>query len=485
MYRGSRVMLHNTSAHILTTLSFLATLGLNACGVQDTAPSDAPAAPDQSVEMPAPDPGDPDRQDKQEEPPTTPPPVVETPSGPTDAGLLIAALDARIEAKKERIQAQGEHPSWLEYESVALAYIHRARYTHSWDDWASAEAYMDQAFSLAREGSGPFLTRASLHFSLHRFDEAASDLTRASQKLLIQNTERADILARQAEIAFQRGELDRTSALLEEAARLDPASAPIQVQHGWFAMKTGDLEAARAHMDHALSLIPTHDASTLAWARLQRGVIELESGHVDEANALFSLANENFSGWYLIEEHLAETHAILGHHDIARQMYESIVARVPSGPFFEALAETCQALEDASCVTRNTALATSAHLRDLEEHPQSAYGHAMDFFLQGDDTTLMLEIARGNYALRPGHDAATRLAQAHIRAGDLQTARPLLEEALLAGWSTADLHATAATLYTLLDMPEKADAQRELALRRHPESMQDIAWLTPLAEAGE
>lgn len=468
-------------AHLFTTLSFVATLGLHACGGQET--SDIASGADTA----APTARTLDRQhkDAQDASPKKTSPVLEERVGPTEAGLLIAALDARIAAKKARIQKQQDNPSWLEYESMALAYIHRARYTHSWEDWASAEATIDQAFALARDGSGPFLTRASLYFSLHRFDEASRDLDQAAQKILLKNTEKADILARKAEIAFQRGELDQTRTLLEEASNLDPASPSIQVQRGWLAMKTGDLETARERMDAALSLIRAEDASMLAWARLQRGVIELESGNVEQANALFARADKDFSGWYLIEEHLAETHAILGHHDVARQIYESVVARVSSGPFFEALAETCHALQDKTCAAHNLALATQTYLSDLENHPQSAYGHAMDFFLQGEDTALMLEIARGNHTLRPGHDAATKLAQAHIRAGDLQAALPLLERALQAGWSTADLHATAATLYALLEDPERARAQRKLALRRHPESMQDISWLTPIARRSE
>ncbi len=399
--------------------------------------------------------------------------------GPTDTGLLIDVLDAQIQSHQQRLQSQGDNPSWLEHQSIATAYIHRARYTQNWQDWDTANHHIEQAFTLAIEGSGPFLTRATLNFSLHKFPEAETDLDRALNKIIIQNQEKSDILSRKAELAFQRGELQRTHDLLTQAEQLH-TSATIKVQQGNLAFKTGDLERARTLIDEAISLVDPDDTSLLAWVTLQRGVLELESGHIKEANAFFLKANIHFTGWFLIEEHLAETFAILGHHHTARTMYEDIISRVPAATFIEALAESCEALHDDTCANTQRQLAKNTYFKDLNDHPQSAYGHAMDFFLQQEDTTLMLDIAQKNYDLRPGFDPATKLAQAHIRAGQLAQAQPLIESALDAGWSTAELHATAATLYTLLKNKEKAEQQQSLAQSRNPESMADISWLVPV-----
>lgn len=425
--------------------------------------------------------------------PVDPPAVVDTttpdvpnvasdvPNEATDAGKILAQLDAKIAFNAKRIAKRDD--DWLSRKAIATAYMQRARLTHDWKDWDEAQRHIDDAFKVAKKGSGPFITRANLNFSLHHFPEVEADLESASKKLLMQNAEQATVASRRAELALQRGDLERAEELMAKAYALhkDPA---IRVQQGIFAFKMGELDEARQLIDEAIAGIDDKDTMTLGWATLQRGILELDSGHVQDANALFSKANTLFSGWYLIEEHLAETIALRGEHVEARAMYESIVARVPTGEFMEALADTCEALGDDACATAQRAQAKKTYLADMASHPQAAYGHGMDFFLQGEDGPKMIEIAQANYDLRPGYDAGTRLAQAHIRLGQFNKAQPLLDSALKAGWSTADLHATAATLYALQGDDAEAKAQRALAQKRHAKAMEDIAWLEPMKAAG-
>ncbi len=401
-----------------------------------------------------------------------------TPKEATNAGKVLEMLQNQIAFNTRKVEKRAD--DWLAHQALANAYMQRARITHDWSDWDAAKRHVDEAFKVAKKGSGPFITRANLKFSLHHFPEVDADLDAASKKGLLQNSDKATIASRRAELAMQRGKLEDAKKLMDEAYALHKNPA-IRIQQGVFAFKTGRLDEARKLMDEAIASVERDDTMTLGWATLQRGIVELDSGNTREANAFFSKANERFSGWYLIEEHLAETLAIMGKHQEAREMYESIVARVPSGEFMEALADTCAELGDEKCATEQRERARKTYLEDIKSHPQAAYGHGMDFFLQGDDTVKMLEIAQANYTLRPGHDAGTRLAQAHIRAGELDKAEPLIKAALDAGWSTADVHATAATLYTLQGGKDRqVKAQSELASKRHPEAMQDIAWLKPV-----
>ena len=399
------------------------------------------------------------------------------PSSPTDAGVMIAALDGELEAASRRAEARPE--DWLVQEQLAALRMQRARLTHSWEDWDQADLHLKRAFEIAAPESGPFLTRATLNFSLHRFPEVDSDLDRASKSLLLQDGTRAAIASRRAELAVQRGQLDRARERLDEALSFEPAVA-LEVQRGVLAFKTGDHEGARARLDAARQMARSGDDLTLAWATLHRGIIELDSGHTDQAHALFEEANTVFSGWYLIEEHLAETLALRGEHARARAIYESVVARVEAGEFFEALADSCEALGDEACATSRRQAAAAQYAEDLRDHPQAAYGHGMDFFLQAEDKEAMTTIAEANYALRPGYDAATKLAQARVRTGRLKQARQLIEGALQGGWSTADLHATAAVVYALQGDTSSAEAQRQLARARHPDAIEELAWLTVL-----
>lgn len=396
----------------------------------------------------------------------------------TDAKASIEAFDNQISGEQRMFEERPKE--WLRAARVSSAYAQRARLTNSWDDWDKALEWNKKAFEAAPEGSGPLWERASLNYSLHNFSEVPPDLDAYAKRILLKDSEKAMLAQMRGDLAFHSGKLEEALKHYEEAQQHQD-SPSIRVALAHYHFKTGDLEKAREHFDKAIDLVPKHDKLTRAWALLQRGIIELDTGNWRDAKRYFEEANTTYGGWFLIEEHLAEVTGLLGDNERAKEMYEGIVARVPAGEFMEALADTYEALGDEDKAREWKKRAGEAYARDMKRYPQAVYGHGMDYFLTGEDTDKALEIAKKNHETRPGFEAKTKLAQAHIRAGELEAAEELIKASLEAGWDTADLHATAARLYTLQNKEEEAKKQEARAKELHPEAMQDAEWIKPLA----
>ena len=367
---------------------------------------------------------------------------------------------------------------WGRYERAAASLMGRARITGDWGDWDHALGDLVSAHRIAPETSGPQLTSASIAFALHRFGEAEARLDVAQQRLLLPSTERAVIEAMRADLAFHSGDLAQALEGYELAHALYP-SPSTSVRQGVHAFKRGDLEGARRWLDEAVTRAEREDEMTLAWALLQRGIVELDSGHWEQARAWFVQADEAFPGWFLIEEHIAEVTGLLGQWPEALARYQDIAARVPLGEFQDALAGAWEALGRADEAARWRAQAAQTFERDVARYPQAVYGHGLDFFLAGEDTARALELARANWELRPGCEAGVKLAQAYVRVSRLDQAAERVEACLTTAWSTADLHATAYVIYTIEGQRERAEEQRALAIARHPHAIEDIRWLLP------
>ena len=405
---------------------------------------------------------------------STPAPLPER--GRTDADDLLDALDATIAHQEQMLESS---PSdWLRHARIARAQMTRARLTGSWDDWDNARDAVTRGFEAAGDGAGPRAERVALNMSLHHFDEVEVDLQKMAARPLLPLAERANIASRTAELAMQRGDLPTALAKYQEAHELEPSGAT-HVALANYHFKTGNLDLARRALDDAIQGQETPEPFVLSWIILHRGIIELDSGNYDAARQHFEHANATFSGWYLIEEHLAEVLAIQGEEQRALTMYRSIVDRVRLGEFMEALADAYEANGYTDLAAQWRHDAGAQYLADMRRYPQAVYGHGMDYFLTGPDAAKALEIASANHALRPGPDAKIKLAQAQVRADRLANAKQTIDAALSTGWKTADLHATAYVIYTLSGDAQEATRHASIATSLHPEAIEDISWLEP------
>src|SRR5262249_13605863 len=148
-------------------------------------------------------------------------------------------------------------------------------------------------------------------------------------------------------------------------------------------------------------------AATKAWLKVQRGMLALDRGHIDEALAMYRAAADTLPGWWLVDAHIAEAQWLSGDAGAATTAYESVIARSASPEYMDALAfiKASQGRYDEAIRLRRQA--RPVHEARLRQFPEAAAGPAIDHFLKDDaDLDVAIALAESNFAARPYGDAA-------------------------------------------------------------------------------
>lgn len=394
----------------------------------------------------------------------------------TDYGRELARIDAEVGAHEAAVARYAN--DWGRLERLSFAYADRAKLTGDYGDYERAQESLERAFALASEGVGPFMSRAYLHFTLHRLDGAASDLDVVESAALVSQTTRNQAAALRADIAFHRGEFEEAERLhrLSEAATPTPASAFRVAYDLW---QTGRWDEAEQWLETASARVLPADARTAAWMSLQKGLMDLDRGRYTDALAHYRHADELFGGWWFVHEHIAEIQVCLGELDDAERRYRDVVARTANPELMDALADLLEERGDETEAAVFRARALETFERQLEQLPEAAYGHALEHFIAHGAPERALELAEANHALRPGGEATVRLAQALLLCGRAEEARERLALLLETPYRTAELHATAAAAFRASGDVEASTGQETLARGINPDAMDGIEDLAP------
>jgi tetratricopeptide (TPR) repeat protein len=379
----------------------------------------------------------------------------------------LAKSDEGVEYTLARAAKQGN--SWMLVENVAQAYLQRARLTGDYDDYANAEREVERAFTI-NPGFGPYLTRARLNYTLHRLPAVDADLTHVREKLFrtLGPEGWSGLFVFEGEVAFQRGQYDAARDKFDEAEKLTPGSTDIALARANLLWKTGDIAGAEKLMLEAEGKYHGRDAEPKAWYRLMLGLMDLDRGRWDEALVHYREAEQKLSGWWLVDEHIAEITRLLGRRDEAKTLYLDIVARTGNPEFMDALAEIAQEEGDEVAAKEWIGKADAAFAAQLARYPEAAYGHALGHYLAFGDAVETLALADKNVALRPNGEAQTLLAQAQLKAGNTAAARKTIDAVLATAWRTAETWHTAHEVYVAAKDPEAADKAKREALAIDP-----------------
>ena len=356
---------------------------------------------------------------------------------------LLDAWVADLQARTQR-----DPHSWLAWESLANTYRERALFTGTTIDLARAEEAMARSFAAAGPGAGPYLSRARLLASLHRFAAAEVDLGLAEGEIALDVRDAAGIAALRATIAFQSGRYAQAFAAWERSLALFPTPTAL------FALAdaqacTAEPAAAEELMQRARRMVPERDPRSAAWLAAQQGVFELDRGCWTAAAAAFAAAERILPGWWFTAARRADLLARSGAHEPAIVLYTQLVQHTGKPELMDALASELHLLGRESAAQAWSAIAGLAYDDLLQRQPEAAYGHALDHFLSvATEPTLRIDIAEHNYRLRPGGEATLKLAHAYFLGQRLPQAVATIEKVLATPYSTAAVHSLAARIFT-------------------------------------
>jgi tetratricopeptide (TPR) repeat protein len=328
----------------------------------------------------------------------------------------------------------------------ALKWLHRmyhqAQLTGSSADLQAAEDAIDRALGEMGPLAGLHLLKANLDFKLHRLKQADQGIAALSRF-----AGDARILIIKAGVDFQRGRYEAARMGYLSAVEKNPSWDNLARLAYWQG-KFGAPDLADALYRQAVEEISAKEMRAYAWVELQRGLLDLNRGRYDDAMGHYRRAGKAYSGYWLVDEHIAELLGATGKFDAAAALYESVVARAP-------LPELQQRLGDLYVFMGKPAQARPWHDKALAGYLDSAgrgevnyYHHLAGFYadVRGDGAEAV-KWAEKDIALRPNFATQDALAWALYRAGRFGEALDEVTKALSSGVKDAHLFFHAAMIH--------------------------------------
>ena len=396
---------------------------------------------------------------------------------PTSYGEQLAALNHNMGYAEQYAAKLGK--DWGADDAVANMYLSRARLSGSFDDYAKAGQLYDKAFAEARPGDGPHLDHAIYNFAIHRLGAMEPDLRAVEHEAIPDGGALATAEGLRGDLAFYSGHYPQALALYEQSHdKLTIMSTSFRLAYYWGRM--GDPAKARRYLDEAESDVIGPQQQQRSFLEMYRGILSLDRGQWDDAEAHFRRADAIFPGHWLVQEHLAMALALKGHPDQAMKIYQDIAARTNLPEASDAVAGLYRATGDFANAQAWAARADALWRKRLALLPEAAYGHLLDHMLAFGAPAETLSIALKNYQVRPYADAATQLAWAYMANHRPADALKTLDPVLKSGWVSAEPHIVASEAHALLGQGPEADAERKAALAVNPHSLDrnpGLVWL--------
>ena len=220
------------------------------------------------------------------------------PTPATDYDVELTRIDKSI-AELEN-GASGPALNLDRATSLAYRLFQRALLTGGSGDLTMADTAIDRAFREIGPTANLYLLKANLDFRLHRLEETRRDLAALSRFV-----DGAPVVAMQAGVAFQEGRYEAARSGYLRAIEESPTWDNLARLAYWEA-KFGDPERADRLYQQAQAEIATTQTRSYAWVGVQRGLLEFSRGRYDRALAHYEQADKAYSGYWLVEAHLAE-----------------------------------------------------------------------------------------------------------------------------------------------------------------------------------
>jgi tetratricopeptide (TPR) repeat protein len=327
----------------------------------------------------------------------------------------------------------------------------------------ATEAVIDEAIRQVRFPGDLFFLKAKLAFQLHRLDDA-----RRSLEIVPSLLTSAEGRALLADLDFQSGRYEQAKAGYERVLA-DVRTWDNLARLAHFEAKLGDPVLADRLYWEAQDELTAKEMRSFAWVELQRGLIDLAHGRHDQAAAHYRRADQAYSGYWLVAEHVAELLAAQGEIAEAAARYEDIVAEVPRPELQQALSQLYTLIGRHSRAKSNRVMARAAYLQSAHRGGVHYYHHLVDFYADvDDDGAEALVWARKDIALRENFSTQASLAWALYRCGRFAEAVEAIDRALTTGVKDAHLLSQAATIYRAAGRVDESDRCLQMAAAINP-----------------
>jgi tetratricopeptide (TPR) repeat protein len=355
-------------------------------------------------------------------------------AAPSPPAPFQSSYDAEIARLDGEIAAAAAVPVNLESATKHAFFSYRkATLTGEYADFQAAEKAIEAAIAAVGPSEDLLFLEASFHFKVHRLAPARETLARMGDR-----AGKPRMRAFAADLAYQEGRYAEAGegyrAALRRARTWDNLA-----RLAFFESRTGNLAAAEKLYLEAQDELTVKEMRSWAWVELQRGLLDLDFGRPAKALEHYRRAEEGYSGWWLIEEHIAEALGQLGRRQEAIELYRRILEKNRSPEFLSALAALLEESDPAAAAELDRE-ALASFEKQSARYPEAALGHYLEHRLdRGAADQGLLEMARRNVALRPGGEARLLLARAYAKMGESELAKEELEAIEATPWRMPEL----------------------------------------------
>jgi tetratricopeptide (TPR) repeat protein len=366
------------------------------------------------------------------------PDLEDRPLRKSDFDTEVRALDLDINA----IVASSRQ-SLAPEQAMRLAHrlYRRATLTQRSSDFDLLERILDD---LNRDlGAHPdvSLLRASLDLRFHRLGAVRASLARSPD---LEGHLEAQMIA--ADMDLQQGRYDRAQRTYERVVEARP-TWPALARLAFLAARRGDTARADGLYAQAEEDVTAKEMRTYAWLKLQRGQLAFTRGRYEEAQGHYRVAGRAYSGYWLVDEYMAELLAARGRFDEAVARYQHAAARAPRPDLFQQLGDLYAfigRMEDAAPWHRR---ALEGYLASVERGEVQFLHHLAGYYADvARDGATAVKWARRDAELRPSYATDDALAWSLYVAGDIQEAARVSDRALASGIVDGHLYYHAATI---------------------------------------
>ena len=286
------------------------------------------------------------------------------------------------------------------------------------------------------------LLKANLDLRFHRLAEVRADLEMTP--LLKARPQARSILA---DVDFQEGRYEQARREYEALIELDPVWDDMaRLAH--FKWKMGDRTGAEEWFERAEDELTAKQMRSFAWLELQRGVLDLSCGDYTAARGHYDRAARAYSGYWLVDEHVAELLAAEERFEEAEALYLRLAERESRPELLQTIGELYGFMGAPAKAWDFLYRALSAYLESAERGDVHYWHHLSDFYSDvRPNADEAVKWARKDLELRENFNTQAAMALALHVAGRHAEALQWIESALASGVRDAHIFGHAAAVY--------------------------------------
>jgi tetratricopeptide (TPR) repeat protein len=349
----------------------------------------------------------------------------------------------------------GARTSSIDAEKITrIAYLlyQHASLTGGGAEFEVTESAINNALRLVGPWPDLCLLKANLDFKFHRLANVKEDLALAPSLASCPPAR-----ALQADLDLQEGRYDEAKIGYEKSIEANRSWDNL-ARLAYYNGKLGDETAAEQLYLEAEDEITAKEMRSYAWVELQRGLLDLAHGRYEDTWAHYRRADEAYSGYWLVDEHVAELLGAEGKFEESISLYEKVVARVPKPELKQAIGEIYSLIGKSSEAESWYEEALVSYLGSAERGHVHYYHHLADFYSDvHEEGGEAIKWARKDLKLRPNFATKTALAWALYRDGQIPDALDLINQALSCGVNDAQVFYKAGMIYLAAGRPREGE----------------------------